>query len=158
MMNHQIHSSGILISIREILDEDQWMEVSNFSNASQVVTGSGLTTRVWRRMQVNTGTTIGSTAIARTVAGTSFSRGKATDIMDWSKQVIIYLTFTNKNNTTNGVTRFTLGKNTSEGVGALSDKGIGIQVDNLALKGLVHDGTDGAIVDLSTTLVDNQGS
>jgi hypothetical protein len=107
-------------------------------------------------MQVVTGSTAGSEAEWHSAdEDMGWSIGSAFDVINWAKEARLHFTFSSVANTTNGVTTFTWGK-ASIYIGVLTDKGIGIEIDNLALRGIVHDGTDLKTVNLNTTLVDNQ--
>lgn len=120
-----------------------------------VVVNSGAVAQAPRLLRVDTGATSSSTAAAKAF-DCSWSAGKARAVINWGKRVIIRLVISNDQNTTNGIIRFTLGKSGGIGVAALTDKGIGIQIDNLALKGIVHNGSSGATIDLTLTMVDDR--
>ena len=138
-------------SILAIIDRDEWYSGHNFSTYTSAVTGSAFATKGIKKMIVGTGTTAGSTAVIRSSNDQGLSSGKDRDSLNWSKRILVHI-FTNQIlTTTNGISRFSLGKNTT--LGALADKGIGIQIANGALSGIVHDGSSGASVDLSTTMV-----
>ncbi len=138
-----------------IIDQGQWLDLGNFSGAISATSGSGLASSGPRRAVMRSGSTAGSTASLRTDEEMAWSSGRAQDVVDWSKKVVLHIVFSPAQSTTNGVSRLTLGKDSAAGVGALGNEGLGIQIDELALKGIVHDGTTGATVDLSTTLTGN---
>jgi len=143
-------------SAEDTISRQQWNDLNNFSSAGQVVTGTGSTIRDIRRFKADTGATASSTALTRTKTFSGWNKGNSNGVLDWSKRVVIQFPFTIDQNTTNGIARFTFGKGTADGMGALVDKGIGIHVDNLAIKGIVHNGSSGATIDLSTTLTTAQ--
>ena len=138
-----------------IIDQGQWADLGNFSGTTAATSGSGQTASGVRRAFTRTGATAGSTASLRTDELMAWSSGRAQDVIDWSKRVVLHIVFSPAQSTTNGSSRVTLGKDGAAGVGALGNKGLGLQIDELALKGAVHDGTTGATVDLSTTLTGN---
>jgi hypothetical protein len=63
--------------------------------------------------------------------------------------------FTRGSTVATGVFRWTIGKGTSTGVGALAVTGFGIQVTGTALEGIVHNGTTLDTVDLGKTIALN---
>lgn len=142
--------------IQNLLDQDQWWRISNYNGMTTALTGTGLTERSAAHLTASSGTTASSTALARTTEKLKLSKGKTFKVIDWSKRIVIFFPLVSSVGTTNGISRFTLGKDTSNGIGALDDKGVGIQIDNLALKGIVHDGSSGATVDFSLTMTDEQ--
>ena len=139
-----------------IIDQGQWVDLSNFSGFTAATSGSGATASGPRRAVTASGTTAGSTASLRTPTEGGWSSGQDQEVVDWSKKIVLHAICASIDATTNGISRMTLGKATGTGVGALASKGIGIQIEDLALKGIVHNGTTGATVDLSTTLVDER--
>ena len=132
----------------------QWYQSDVFADFdSTVVSGTGAVDRRARDIGPATGATASSTAGARWASGsTGWSRGKGMTTLNWSKRVVVACTITPQSATSTGVSRLLFGRNNSDGVAALDDKGIGIQIDNLALKLVVHNGSTGATVDASTTL------
>lgn len=108
-----------------------------------------------RVIDITTGATTGGTALARTADNSHWSRG-VVGIINFDKRVVLKVTIRTVSATTNGKFRFTFGKAPATGVGALAVKGIGFQIDNLAINGLSHDGTDLTTTDLSTNLAADQ--
>lgn len=143
------------LSILDRVDQE-WSQVSDFSNWTSAVVGSGSVSKAPRKAQAASGATAASTAYVRSTADQALSRGKNANVLNWSKKLVAHLIISMVAGTTNGISRLTIGKATGTGVGALALKGIGFQVENLALKGLAHNGTTLATVDLATTLTANQ--
>ena len=137
--------------LRDLIDQDGWQSLPINAGWTTVVTGSGAVTQAPRKQQVATGATASSTALARITNQAGWSAGKGYEVINWSKRIHIKLFLCVPSGTTNGIARVMMGKNDT-GVDAFTKKGIGIQVENLAFKGIVHDGTSGATIDLSTTL------
>ena len=139
-----------------IIDQGQWVDLSNFAALLAATSGTGATAAGPRRAVTASGATAGSTASLRTHTEVGGSSGQDHEVIDWSKKIVLHAICASVDATTNGISRMTLGKGTGTGVGALASKGVGIQIEDLALKGVVHDGTTGATVDLSTALVDDR--
>ena len=140
-----------------MIDQGQWVTIYNFTDFAQTVAGSAATSRSIRRGRVTTGTTASSTGLLRGGTGQlGWSKGSAKDIINWSKKIAIALVISQSDATTNGVSRFKFGADSGTAVQALANKGIGISIEDNALKGIVHDGSSGATIDLSTTLTDEQ--
>lgn len=139
-----------------IIDQGRWIEVNDFGNWTEAVAGTGSTSRGALQALVSSGTTASSTALVRSGGTASWSRGKAKDVINWDKKVVLHVVFAGRVNTTNGKTSLSLGKTAGDGVAVLAREGIGFRVDDLAIKGIVHDGTSETVIDLSTTLVDEQ--
>lgn len=137
-----------------IIDQGQWVDINNFQGTITASSGSGQAATGLRRALTRTGATAGSTASVRTDTTMGWSTGQGHNVLDWSKRIVLHAVFTPSDSTSNGISRLTLGKGSATGVGDLADKGIGLQIDQLALKGIVHDGTSGATVDLSATLTE----
>ena len=132
----------------------QWHEFNTVDFTTAAVAGSGSTGVGTRRMKVSTGTTASSTARRALGSDTmAWSAGKNRILINWSKRVVLSLVIFTDGNSANGEMRVLFGPATSDGVADLATKGIGIHIDNLALKGQTHDGTTLSEVDLSTTLV-----
>ena len=136
--------------ITALLDQQQWTDLSPIWPTA-AVTGSGGTSATLRRLAVDTGVSATSTALRRTGSDTCWSIGQGGTVLDWTKRIVLHFII-RAVGTTNGVSRISLGKTTGDGMGNLARKGIGIRLDNLAVKGQAHNGTDLATVDLSTTL------
>ena len=137
--------------IPAFLDREQWGQLELAARAT-TNTGSGSSSNTERNARVTTGTTASSTSLVRSTNQTGWSAGKDVGIIDWAKPIILHLVLTLRFSTTNAEARVSLGKTTGDGVGDLARKAIGIRMDNAALKGIVHNGTSEAVVDLSTTL------
>ena len=142
--------------ILALIDQGGWHTISNYTDLANSVTGTGSVEKLWTTLGVITGTTASSTARARSSASMFWSKGKDRQIINWSKKIVLQFPIAQSSATTNGVGRFTLGKDTANGIGGMDEKGIGIQIDDDALKGIVHDGTSGNTIDLSVTLTDEQ--
>jgi hypothetical protein len=80
--------------------------------------------------------------------------GKTQGVINWSKRIVWHVVLKVQGATSLGIFRFTVGKDTGDGVGAMGNKGIGFEIANLALKGLDY-GSGNVITDLSTTLTLN---
>lgn len=150
-------AAGEASLIHDLVDntDERYGVFNDFSDWVAAVTGTGVTDGSVSRTTIRTGTTAGSTAsrkIGSDLAGwTQTANGR---VMNWSKALAVAIIITQQEATTNGIFRFTWGKLPATGVGALPGRGIGVQIDNAALKGIVHDGTSGATIDLSTSVVD----
>ena len=81
-----------------------------------------------------------------------YSVGQSRDVINWSKKIVLVAHVNNIADTTNRDAALTFGKIAADGIGDLAAKGIGVWLDNGALKGKVHDGTTLTTIDLSTTL------
>ncbi len=127
-----------------------WRSIALAGWAS-TVTGGGVVTTSPELLQIRNSPPVAGTGYLNTTNGMGLSRGQGVAAIDWTKAIGLSfkLTPASAANAT-AVTRFTLGKNPVLGV--LAERGIGIQIDNMALKGIVHDGTSGATVDLNTAL------
>lgn len=141
--------------ILAMLDRDEWFISHPFGDWTTAVVGTGSTTKGIRRAAVLSGTTAAGTAVIRTANNMGWHANAGKSIIRWSKKIVFHAFFSVPASTANGVSRLTFGKIAADGVGALADKGIGIQIEDDVLKGIVHDGTSGATVDLSTTLTGN---
>ena len=118
------------------------------------VTGSGSYTNTLGRLSASSGTTASSNSRVSTGTLTCLSPGQAQWILDWAKRCVLRFNFTVINATTNGISRAQWGRSGDvNDLANLDAKGIGIRIDNLALKGLAHNGTSLRVVNLNTTLV-----
>lgn len=145
-------------SFLAIIDSGQWSDFSDFTAWQQTVVNGGTTQRQGRAGGVNTGTTSSATALIRASSSQSagWSRGKTANVINWSKNIAVYVILHQEDATTNGVARVKFGADAATAVQAFANRGIGLSVENAALKGIVHDGSSGATIDLSTSMVDNQ--
>lgn len=139
---------------REVIEDDQWVAFDDFSNWGSTVVGSGSVSQDIRLARVSTGATGSSeAALHPTNDAHGFSRGKNINVLNWSKPLAMKIVCSMIDGTANGEARVVLGKDPGLGdVADPSDKAIGIRVDDQALKGIVHNGTDLTVVDLSTTM------
>ncbi len=134
-----------------------WENVVIDSDWSGATTGSALVaSAVPRRINLSSGTTPNSTVYVQTGAVSGFSTGVDANVIDWSQRVLVTLKFSIRANTSTGIVRVTLGKASADGMGALNNRGIGIQIEQLSLKGHVHDGTSAATTAVLSTLTTNQ--
>ena len=111
---------------------------------SNAVAGTGSITTNHRFLKANSGGTATSTAIVRDGTGTNigWSVGSDPSVLNWSKRVVWDFIFEIADNTSTGFCRVLWGPNGSDAIKDLDHKGIGIVVDNLALKLQTHDSTD----------------
>lgn len=140
--------------IRDLLRQDQWTDYALNAGWTTVTTGSGSVVQSPRHMLVRTQSTAPSTAAAYHNSSSGFSRGRDISSIDFGKYIVVHVGFAIIANTANGVCRVTLGK-AGGTIGALAEKGIGIQVNNLALTGIAHDGATLRSQDLATSLTAN---
>jgi hypothetical protein len=144
--------------VQDLLRQDQWVVLQGFGGISGgFTTGSGLNSEQFRSVFVDTGETASSTAYRRPAVGAEdngagWSTGVDGKRVDWSKPLVVQWTLSHLEGTANGVTRLTWGKNAEDGMGALANAGVGIQIDDTALKGVAHDGASPNTVDLNTNL------
>ena len=111
---------------------NHWLETTN---------GTGNIDMRPRRYTIGTGATSTAWAKVSSIAIDRWTPGVAANVIDWTLPILIKVTLSVDDNTTNGTFKLSLGKQQSEAVGDLAQRGIGIAVDNLALKGIAHDGT-----------------
>ena len=134
-----------------------WENVDLGDDWALAVTGSGVAgAQASRRININSGGTAGSTAYLQTQGVVGVSTGVDGQVVDWSQRVLITLKFAIRANTSSGVVRFTLGKTASDGMGTLNNRGVGLQIEQLALKGHVHDGSSATTTGTLSTLTQNQ--
>jgi hypothetical protein len=107
----------------------------------QAVTGSASASNRPGALQANTNATAGSTASVRTGNALGLCNGVARNKIDWSKPLFMSISFATAGTTTAGHSRVTLGKSGSDGIGALVGHGVGIEIEDDSLLGIVHDGT-----------------
>ncbi len=121
--------------------------------SAEAVSGSGTAVVDPRILDISTGVTVSSTALRRMgTAWAGWQRGNQ-QYIDWSKRIVFSSKITSLGTgSASGVSRFILGKLYNSGVGAPTSKAIGFRIDNLALKGIVHNGSSLAVVDLSTSM------
>jgi parallel beta-helix repeat protein len=140
-------------SVSKLTQLWNWSDISLGAGWTKTVAGSGAVSFGPRQLVVTTDSTAGSTAVARTGAEMCLTLNAASDVIDWSKPLVFVVTFSVTDATTDGIACVSLGKAADAGVGEPAVKSFGLRVDNLALKGLAHDGTSLTVVDLNTTLV-----
>jgi hypothetical protein len=114
------------------------------------IVGSASVGRNPGSMQVTTGTTSGSYGKLQSGSGIGVSLGQNRDVINWGNPVCMYVRFATAAQTTNGHARVTLGKTGADDEGALVRKGIGIEIENTTLYGIVHNGTSQTRVSLGT--------
>jgi len=140
--------------IQNLIDQHQWGSLE-LDELGPFVTGSGVTSHVARQARAGSGSTASSTAWVKSGTLLCWSAGQNLGVIDWTKPITLHLVLCMDAATTNGKSRVSWGKSAADGEGDLARKAIGIRVDNLGLKGIVHDGTSETTVDLSATLVEN---
>lgn len=134
---------------------DGLSDINNFSHVTEgQITRSGSINRALRFWQVKTGTTAGSTAETHMLNDFLPSRGKARNVIPWRNEIILHITFSVIEGTTNGIGRLTLGKLVRDPFAELARPGIGIQVEDTTLYGMAHDGTTMDKVSLATLVED----
>lgn len=119
------------------------------------ITNSGAGGGQQRSLRLDSGTTASSTVsghMNRNDIG--MTTGVGHDVIDWTKHILVHVRFNPQEATTNGISLFTLGKSTGDGVGDLNNRGIGFKISNLALAGHVHDGTSATTTSTFTTLTE----
>ena len=141
--------------IKGLLQQDQWNDIPLIESWTNAAVGTGAAENGVRYQLAKSGATAASSYVRYTgnAGRRGYSIGKTWAVLNWSKPIVLHMTFTLGATGTNGVHRVTWGKADADGVGALDDKGIGILVETAALKGICHNGTREAEVDLSTSLV-----
>ena len=136
------------------ISKSYWSSNPFYGSFSSAVAGTGAVIKTPMKGSVATSTDASSTALQRTTDDSGWFRDSA-NTLNFDKKIVLAIRLTMIAGTTNGVARITLGKAEGTGVGALALEGIGIQIANLAVSGLAHDGTDLTTTDLSTTLTAN---
>ena len=133
---------------------DYWGEIQ-ITHLAETKSGTGSTSVALEDVDTATGTTASSTALRK--AGFYFTHQGATGptVFNFSKPCIWMARFTMNAGTSTGTSVITFGK-VAEGTAILANRGFGIEVDNLALKGVVHNGTSLATVDLSDPVTRNE--
>ena len=81
---------------------------------------------------------------------------KAGNVINWDNRIVLYVVFFQEESTPLGVSRIKFGADAGTDVQAFANLGIGVSVENAALKGIVHDGSAGTTIDLGTTMVEDQ--
>lgn len=141
-------------AVQDILRFNHWDDIELTSGWAASTTGSGSVSQLPRSLGVNTGTTFNSTASARLSAFVGYSIGESRGVIDWTRPITIFVIFTAAGTTNDGISRFTLGKTSADGIGALGRKGIGFQITEISgsptLTGLAHDGVALNTTDLAT--------
>jgi len=121
---------------------------TNAGWTSEVV-GSGDTSQTIERIAMSTGTTANSSAKLHTVLG-GLNQGLADySGMTWDKKLYIKVDLARVTYNSEAVARLQL--KAVGTIGELADKGVGIRIDNIALKGESY-GTALGVVDLAVTL------
>ena len=135
--------------------DDGFGAVTDFHlwGAPSAVGSGGSIGRGIHKLGGKTGTTA-SSELRYLLSGANVAAAKNLDgDQDFDQSWEVSFVFTPTAGTTNGET--TLWWGSASGGGAINGKGFGFRIDNLALKGLRHDGTTLTVTDLSTTLVAN---
>jgi hypothetical protein len=108
-------------------------------------TGSGGINQYESTFRISTGTTTGSSALARGNAGSLFlisANGATSSTIDWNQRLRCRFDFGFTQNDANTVLRFQVGETYSKTtVTDLDKKGMGIKIINNSLYALTHDGT-----------------
>lgn len=145
-------------SIEWLLRNAQIRHVGDASGWTNSTTGTGSNAVKPERLAISSGTTASSSGRLSSGTITCLSRGSAgIYVMNWAKRAVLQLAFCPVGATTNGQTALQWGRSGDVNTDAdLDAAGIGVRIDNLALKGLAHNGTSLTVVDLSTTLTLNQ--
>ncbi len=140
--------------LMQVTDKYNWFDMTTFYGCSSTGVGTGSVGCGMLSWELSTGATAGSSAFSflQGLNGPAYalSTGRNSQSIDWSKRIILVLRFAVSNSTTNGVYRWYVGKHWLDDAGIPNKKGVGIQIDNLALKGLAHDGTTLTTVALAT--------
>jgi hypothetical protein len=137
------------INLETFIHTIQWQDLPLVGGWTTTVTGSGSVGFGVKRMTVLTGTTAGSTALART-SNNNLLRINDGFYINWANRIIIHGVFVFSAG--NGYARLVLGKDPAAGIGNPVNKSVGFLCDGNALKGLVHNGTSLTIIDLATTV------
>ncbi len=114
-------------------------------------TGSGGSSLAPFMLNLWTGTTANSRALLNTQYVVGFSVGGDYRYLNYDKKLYIIFNLNSTNNDVEGVVRFQIKDVLTEG--ALEQKGVGIRLDNLALKGESF-GTSLGVIVLTTLTVD----
>lgn len=140
-------------TMEDLILREQWGEVSTNSGWTSTLAGTGSVTQGPRILRVDSGATSGGTAKVATTAIVGWSMGQNRVLLNFSKRLVLRFVITATGAGADGVSRVLLGgKLVSAALGDPASRGIGIRINNLALSGLVHNGTTLTVVDLSTTL------
>ncbi|MDO8597794.1 MAG: hypothetical protein Q7R45_14380, partial [Sulfuricaulis sp.] len=131
----------------DLLNQGRWLSIPTNAGWTAAVTGSGATAVQIAYNQVQTGTTLNSTARRYTEPMNGFGAAALFGI-DYSQPVVLRFALSRATAEAHAVGRVQLKPTQAEG--ALVGKGIGVRVSDLALYGESY-GSAGAFVDLSVT-------
>lgn len=129
----------------------QW-GILPYSGWTSTVVGTGITFQNFRDLVTDTGNTLNSSAILSLFMH-GLSRGKNTNVINWSKQIEVWFTFKVTGNLNGSIARLYLGKNSPFLVGDLALRGIGVRVNQLGLNANIIGHTHNGAVLATVTLV-----
>lgn len=120
---------------------------------TETLVGSGSTGEGVSGLSLITGATANSSALL-TASLSGFRIGANYHLLDWDKKFYVVFNISRRYDIATAIARFQIKSASAEG--ALAAKGLGIRIDNLALKGESY-GTSLGVVDLGVTLGDRAG-
>jgi hypothetical protein len=126
--------------------------LNDFTNFSSTTIGSGAVTQVVRRAAALTGTTANSAATIYRDLNPS-----AEGASNWTKKHELIFVAMLQTATANGKAYLGFGRTMTSTPGDPTNSFMGFRVDNLALRGLVHDGTNLYVIDLGLELARDEG-
>lgn len=129
--------------VQTLLSMGNWVDLSfSYAEWFPTMTGDGYQIGTLHSLTLATTATAASSVNTRSISpNQSWSIGRLTGVINWSKQVAVYMVVARLYGTANGVTRFSFGKAAGDGLGLLANKGIGWSAANLVLSGVAHDGS-----------------
>ena len=114
--------------------------------------GSGSGSQALSYLQVFTGTTASSRGLFYVVARNLGIGAAGWNLVHWDKKIVLVFALSRVSSDAEAIARVQIKNANTEGV--LADKGIGLQIDNLALTGESY-GSERGTVDLATTLTNS---
>jgi hypothetical protein len=137
-----------------LMEEARFTDIAFNAGWNRKATKDGFVSTFPHRLSVDTGDVADGVAGAATSGSSGWFRGKNRNTINFSKRIKFRFSLAQYDNTTNGKSWVTFGRDgfTGEAIGDPADKAIGVRIDNNAIKGIVHDGSTLTVVDLSTTL------
>jgi hypothetical protein len=143
-------------TMEELVLRGQWGDISLNAAWATAVSGTGVVTQDLRLLRVQSGETAGGTARAHGTIVNNWSMGQPRASLNWSKRFVLRLVCSALGAGADGVARLMMGgKLVSDANGDPANSSIGIRLNNLSLSGLVHNGTNLAVVDLATNVTTN---